>query len=451
MRAQTSHVRTPCFASRVDRRSARRQRRDRAERRITRSALNTTVDADSLPKTAALPLLSGGKTYSHVSPGVCDACETSRDARAAWVELLLGQFPSHVANAERTRAFLNADAGYTNKYREFEKLYEEYLLAAIESDTGVASTSGKGDTLMDMVEEKERLLRSCGLEDMFLGLKSNENEICLALYPEMCKAIDNAGDSRAKLKLVVEAALAGNLFDAGAAAAVQNVAFCDEEQAQCDFPEEESKRFNLDASQLFATFAKAQEKVLRPSTGWKFDSFEQIDARLRDAPWKRVLIFCDNAGADTMGMVLLARYLSLNSPDTSVALVANSTAALNDITYDELNQFVSNCTKSDADLRSLVDAGRITCLPSGATSTLLDFSRVSTELDSYVRGANVANEDWLVVLDGMGRSLESNWNAASYMSTGVDVLTLAMVKSEINAKRLGAEVYDCVVRLNTAP
>jgi type II pantothenate kinase len=134
-----------------------------------------------------------------------------------------------------------------------------------------------------------------------------------------------------------------------------------------------------------------------------------------------------------------------------VALVANSTAALNDITYDELNQFVSNCTKSDADLRSLVDAGRITCLPSGATSTLLDFSRVSTELESYVRGANVANEDWLVVLDGMGRSLESNWNAASYMSTGVDVLTLAMVKSEINAKRLGAEVYDCVVRLNTAP
>jgi len=450
MRAQTWQAFAPSIASRVDRRSERRQRLDLAERRITRFALNTTVDADSSPKTAALPLLSGERTYSHVSPGVCDACETSRDARAAWVELLLGQFPSHVANAERTRTFLNADAGYTDKYRVFEKLYEEYLLAAIESDTGVASTSGKGDTLMDMVEEKERLLRSCGLEDMFLGLKSNENEICLALYPEMCKAIDNAADSRAKLKLVVEAALAGNLFDAGAAAAVQNVAFCDEEQAQCDFPEE-SKRFNLDASQLFATFAKAQEKVLRPSTGWKFDSFEQIDARLHDAPWKRVLIFCDNAGADTMGMVLLARYLSSNSADTSVALVANSTAALNDITYDELSRFVSNCAKSDADLRSLVDAGRITCLPSGATSTLLDFTRVSTELESYVRGANTANEDWLVVLDGMGRSLESNWNAASYMSTGVDVLTLAMVKSEINAKRLGAEVYDGVVRLNTAP
>jgi hypothetical protein len=37
------------------------------------------------------------------------------------------------------------------------------------------------------------------------------------------------------------------------------------------------------------------------------------------------------------------------------------------------------------------------------------------------------------------------------MSPGVDVLSLAMVKSEINAQRLNAEVYDCVVRLNTAP
>ena len=51
----------------------------------------------------------------------------------------------------------------------------------------------------------------------------------------------------------------------------------------------------------------------------------------------------------------------------------------------------------------------------------------------------------------MGRSLESNWNAAGYMYPGVDVLSLAMVKSEINARRLNAEVYDCVVRLNTAP
>ena len=59
-----------------------------------------------------------------------------------------------------------------------------------------------------------------------------------------------------------------------------------------------------------------------------------------------------------------------------------------------------------------------------------------------------AGEEWLVVFDGMGRGLESNWNPAPYFKDGVNALNLAMVKSEINARRLGAEVYDCVVKLS---
>ena len=449
-RLNMSRARAP---ARVAPRSAlsARSNRARAPERIDRSRVRALAVAN--PRAATpLPLLREDVAYTHVSPGVCDACERSREAREAWVKLLVGQFPSHAANAERTRAHLRADASYVEKYERFEKKYEEYLYAAIEAERGVASARGVGDTLMDMVEEKERLLRSCGLEDMFLGLKASENEICLALYPEMCRAVDALSDRRARLQLVVEAALAGNLFDAGAAAAVQNVAFCDVEQVTCEYPEDEKKRFTLDASQLFATFAKAQEKVVRPADGWKFDSFNEIDARLRgDEPWKRVLIFCDNAGADTMGMVLLARYFASVNPNTVVALAANSSAALNDITYDELSRFVSSCTQTDYALRDLVADGRVLCLPSGATSTLLDLSRVSPELATHVNDAGVRPRDWLVVLDGMGRSLESNWNAFAYMSPGVDVLSLAMVKSEINAKRLGAEVYDCVVRLNTAP
>ena len=109
------------------------------------------------------------------------------------------------------------------------------------------------------------------------------------------------------------------------------------------------------------------------------------------------------------------------------------------------------CAAADAVLRDLIARDRVRCLPSGATSTLLDLSRVSTALASYVSSTDASPSDWLVVLDGMGRSLESTWHAAGYMSPGVDVLSLAMVKSEINARRLNAEVYDCVVRLNTAP
>lgn len=449
------------LVSRVDRAFTRCASKTRTNVRHVRSnwikrreCLARAISLDAVASashTAPLPLLRDDVRYNHVSPGVCDACERSSAAREAWVKLLVGQFPSHAANIERTRAYLREDESYVERYERFEKVYGEYLNKVIEADSGVASGRGVGDTLMDMVEEKERLLRSCGLEDMFLGLKASENEICLALYPEMCRAVDAESDARSRTRLVLEAALAGNLFDAGAAAAVQNVAFCDVEQVTCEFPEDEQTKFTLDAAQLFATFAKAQEKVVRPEGGWKFDSFDDIDARMRgETPWKRVLIFCDNAGADTMGMVLLARHLTSMSSDTVVALAANSTAALNDITYDELSDFVSSCVQSDDVLRDLVGAGRVVCLPSGATSTLLDLSRVSSELAAHVNDADVLPNDWLIVLDGMGRSLESNWNAFSYMTPGVDVLSLAMVKSEINAERLGAEVYDCVVRLNTA-
>ena len=47
-------------------------------------------------------------------------------------------------------------------------------------------------------------------------------------------------------------------------------------------------------------------------------------------------------------------------------------------------------------------------------------------------------EDWLVILDGMGRSLESNWDVSSIRQKGVQTLNLAMIKSEIVAVRLCA-------------
>ena len=53
---------------------------------------------------------------------------------------------------------------------------------------------------------------------------------------------------------------------------------------------------------------------------------QNIVARVEHKPWRRVLLFCDNAGADVMGMLLLARALVRVGDDDCVAvLVANST------------------------------------------------------------------------------------------------------------------------------
>ena len=430
------------------------------------------------------PLLDPTRGYTHVSPGVCDTCADSAEARRAWVELLLGQLPSHRANAERTAKFLGDECppDYIERYRAWEGDYEEYL-AEVSKD-GVPK--GAGATLLDMVDEKERLLRRRGLDDMFAGLKAAENAIASVLFHSIASEIDgiwspartitrdtrdDATAKAAMIRAVIECCLAGNLFDAGAAAAVQGVAvgdFCEPCVVEPDsrtMSEEEAGRYRLDADQLAEVFARARDRVSRDAAGWRFDSLSDVVERCREdraedpGGWRRVVVFCDNAGADVMGMVVLARALAaVGGEDTKVALVANTHAALNDVTHAELLGFLSTVSSfggvggaGDPILAAQMERGRVSAVPSGQFSTLLDLNRAGPELNAWVEEelrSVPAGEDWLVVFDGMGRGLESNWDPARYFKDGVNALNLAMVKSEINAERLGAEVYDCVVKLS---
>ena len=429
------------------------------------------------------PLLDPTRGYTHVSPGVCDTCADSAEARRAWVELLLGQLPSHRANAERTAKFLGDECppDYTERYRAWEGDYEAYLEEV--SKDGVPK--GAGATLLDMVDEKERLLRRRGLDDMFAGMKAGENAIASVLFHSIASEIDGIwfpartidGDTpdddatakAAMIRAVIECCLAGNLFDAGAAAAVQGVQvgdFCEPcvvEPDSREMSEEEAGRYRLDANQLAEVFARARARVSRDASGgWRFDSLSEIVSRCvktENPGWRRIVVFCDNAGADVMGMVMLARALAaVGGDDTKVALVANTHAALNDVTHAELCGFLSTAAgggggeePADPVLAAQMERGRVTAVPSGQFSTLLDLNRTGPELNAWVEEefrSVPAGEEWLVVFDGMGRGLESNWNPAPYFKDGVNALNLAMVKSEINAKRLGAEVYDCVVKLS---
>jgi type II pantothenate kinase len=335
------------------------------------------------------------------------------------------------------------------------------------------------------------------LDDLFAGMKAQENAVAAALFPALAREMDavwnekttlnskpssdaenDADEKRVDvLKAVLECCLAGNLFDAGAAAAVQGVA---DAAAAAD---DETCGSNLDAARLAETFAEARRRVARDKnfvddnadsdTGWRFDSFDAVSARIKNKkkPWRRVVIFCDNAGADVMGMCLLARTLVQLSGDgqCKVALAANEWAALNDVTARETRLFLESvvrCAGGDDDgdstlgddeaffgdgtLLRQMERGLVTCVSSGQISTLLDLNRCGSELNDWVEEELhdvPAGDDWLLVFDGMGRSLESNWDVASFVKPGVNTLNLAMVKSQINAERLGAEVYDCVVKL----
>ena len=518
MRA-TMTTRAAPLASRARVFARARPARVAADAATTSEAIRARAKRGALAGARPFPLLRDPASYSHVSPGVCDACANAAAARRAWVALLVGQLPSHRTNAERTKAHLGlcgAEAeAFDASYRSWEADYEAYLDAVSrDEDEDVARDAGA--TLLDMVDEKERLLRARGLDDLFAGMKAQENAVAAALFPALAGEIDaiwrarrtddassftTTSDARmdgrdgekrvdsrhardddaerrvAAARTALECCLAGNLFDAGAAAAVQGVA---DAAAVSD---DASRGPALDAARLAETFAEARRRVARDADGdaetssWRFDSFDAFAARAKTKPWRRAVVFCDNAGADVMGAALLARTLvELGGGHTKVALAANEWAALNDVTASEVRAFLETVSSprergdgdgdgdgddatrafpdafafGDATLRRQLERGDVAAVSSGQMSTLLDLNRCGPELNDWVEAELrevPAGEAWLVVLDGMGRSLESNWDVAKRVAPGVNTLNLAMVKSQINAERLGAEVYDCVVRL----
>ena len=94
---------------------------------------------------------------------------------------MLGQFPSHVANAERTRDFLSCwpDAAessqpldsYMERYELWAADYEAYLERCCSDEYA----PHQGPTLLDMVDEKSACFAGA-LPDLFAGMKA-ENAI----------------------------------------------------------------------------------------------------------------------------------------------------------------------------------------------------------------------------------------------------------------------------------
>ena len=103
----------------------------------------------SFANDSAREQLLSSSSYTHVSPGVCDAHASDVAIRAAWVVLLRSQHPSHRANAKRTKdMFHQEDESFLERYHEWERKYDMFL-SSVESD------AYQGGTLLNVVSEKE--------------------------------------------------------------------------------------------------------------------------------------------------------------------------------------------------------------------------------------------------------------------------------------------------------
>jgi len=90
----------------------------------------------------------------------------------------------------------------------------------------------------------------------------------------------------------------------------------------------------------------------------------------------------------------------------------------------------------DVDLPALLDAQMFEVVSTGNGIPLIDLSEVSDELNAATEDAD------LVILEGMGRAVESNFDAAFT----VDTVHLALLKDPQVAARVGGELFDCVCR-----
>ena len=264
--------------------------------------------------------------------------------------------------------------------------------------------------IMALCRLREKALRDCHLDDPFGHIKRRENESAIDLYSNVVRRLHALAPADRWLHLV-EAVFAGNIFDLGSSAA-------------------------MNAAQTSPDFLETIENTKpRP---WLVDDYDRFAADLEQtlpAKWGKAVIFVDNAGCDfILGVMPLARELALGG--VQVVLAANELPSLNDMTVDDTIDIIQELAGVDVDLPALLDAQMFEVVSTGNDIPLIDLSEVSDELNAATEDAD------LIILEGMGRAVESNFDAAFT----VDTLHLALLKDPQVAARVGGELFDCVCR-----
>ena len=263
-------------------------------------------------------------------------------------------------------------------------------------------------TILRLDVWRDGILRRHGFVDAFADLKNSENAKMLPLLPGVCRELDAMhADPRGQLGAAVLGVFAGNIFDMGAEAT--------------------TKAFLSGGGPDF--FSVRGNITPRP---WLFDDFDTFaDRALRDVAYRKVVYFIDNAGSDfLLGALPLMRWFA--GRGARIVLAANERPTLNDMTIHDVSAWWGRIVEVEPSLKNL-DIQRVS---TGTGEPLIDLGAVSDELNDAATDAD------LVILEGMGRGVESNLDAAFTC----DALNLAMIKDQAVAKRHHGKLYDVVCR-----
>ena len=333
-----------------------------------------------------------------------------REYREYWLRHFASHFDSIVKLAEEN---------YGPPAREKALACKADLLQTLDDLRQNPAKLGRLDLLvLDMLRQDKLIAH--GIPDPFEKTKARENDAMLPLYPRVAGELDAHASERDALLLATEGVFAGNIFDLGAGA----------------------------TTRLFANSSPDFLKVRSDVGGkrpWLVDHFDAMAARILrgprgdGVPHRQAMFFCDNAGSDfLLGVLPFCRLLAKRG--TRVLLAANRLPALNDMTVAEMQALLPRAQALDPLLDELVQQDRIAAIDSGGIAPLIDLRQVSDDVNAQ------APQTDLVILEGMGRACESNFEALFT----VDALKLAMIKEEIVAQRHGGKVFDSLCRFDPA-
>ncbi|XP_043713470.1 damage-control phosphatase At2g17340-like isoform X5 [Telopea speciosissima] len=317
-----------------------------------------------------------------------------------WIDVFLKSVPSFRKRAE-------SDSTVPDTHVRAEIFAQRYTEILEDLKKNPKSHGGPLDSI-HLCRLREQVLRELGYRDIFKKVKDEENSKAISLFGDVVRLNDAIEDEGQRIENLVRGILAGNIFDLGSA--------------------QLAELFAKDGMSFMTT---CQNLVPRP---WVIDDLDTFKLRWSKKSWKKVVIFTDNSGADViLGILPFARELLRRG--TQVVLAANALPSVNDITYPELKEIITKLKDENGQLMG-VDTSNLLIASSGNDLPVIDLNMVSQELVYLARDAD------LVVLEGMGRGIETNLHA----KFKCDSLKIGMVKHLEVAQFLGGRLYDCVFK-----
>ncbi|KAK6141106.1 hypothetical protein DH2020_025161 [Rehmannia glutinosa] len=329
----------------------------------------------------------------------------------SWINLFANSIPSFRLIFPQTPHFKRAESDDTvpdapAKAEKFAQRYAE-ILEDLKKDP--ESHGGPPDCIL-LCQLREQVLREVGFRDIFKKVKDEENAKAISLFEDVVRPNDAIQDEVERVENLIRGIFAGNIFDLGSAQLAE-----------------------LFAKDGMSFQASSQNLVPRP---WVIDDLDNFISKWNRKSWKKAVIFVDNSGADIiLGILPFARELLRHG--VQVVLAANDLPSINDVTYPELVEIIAKLKDENGKLLG-VDTSNLLIANSGNDLPVIDLTRVSQEL------AYLASDADLVVLEGMGRGIETNL----YAQFKCDSLKIAMVKHQEVAQFLGGRLYDCVIKYN---